>query len=83
MPDSDDAPVAGVNLEDVPTEEIEKELICRTGDFLVLASKKITEAASLLAQKDLDSEGPIADAIQALMAALKIVRDLKKGASHG
>lgn len=72
-----------INLAGIPTEELEVELVRRAGSFLVMGSKKITEAAALLVQQDLDAEGPIADAIQQLTAALKIVRDLKKESTRG
>ncbi len=75
-----------IDLENVSTEEIKKELIVRSAGLLVIASQEITSAATLLADKDLDAEGPIANSIQALTiavhaltSALEIVRDLKRG----
>jgi hypothetical protein len=72
-----------INLTDVSTNDLKEELIRRAGKFIVTASGKITEAAKLLVREDFDAEGPLADAIQSLTAALKIVRDLKKESTRG
>lgn len=52
-------------------------------DFVGWAAEKTTEAQEMLHDEDLDAEGPLANAIQYLTIALKIVRDLKKEKQSG
>lgn len=51
--------------------------------FVSLAAERLRRARTLLETSDPDADGDIADAIQQLLTALKIVRDIKKEAQGG